>query len=136
MSIRQETANMIREMRNAGEKDGLRRPSFNQHFGCENGQDQEMLIVRSEEVTVADFKRFLDRLPDDAFLELNQYTDYDGYSDGIAATAIYPVKYDDVAYYCCIQATYAYFYIDRGKVEVIIDGNSVFVDRYKLNSIL
>lgn len=122
MSIRQETAKMIREMRNAGKKDGLRRPTFLKTCLCDNGQDPEMLIVRNEEMTVAEFKRFIDLLPDDAFIDLEPYTDY----DGISLSAVRRVIFNDVAYHSYMQATHLYFLKQRGVIEVTLDGKRVF----------
>ena len=136
MNIRQETANMIRELRNAGHRD-LSRPAYNRPVMCENGQDREMIIYNDGGMNVSDFKQAIAVFPDDAIIDIAIKTDYDGYSDGIAISAYHPVKYGDVDYHGYIQAEYETTMSRGGNlIRVYMDGRAVFVDRDKLNSIL
>ena len=74
----------------------LARDDVNESVKCWNGRDSEVLSLHGN-VQKEDLLRFVNNLPDDAFVQVDSHEDYDGYTEH-RMYAMYIAKEDDSRY--------------------------------------
>lgn len=134
---RQEMATMLRDLRRMGVgNDRLRRPMYDEPVYSSNGQDVDSIFIHYKSVTVKQLKEFLAQLPDHAYVEVEQATDWDGHTlDYVFVSAMLPTLYSDVEFYQhikCIHTTV----VKKDMVEITVDGKTVSVPRQTANQLL